>query len=61
MTRTQSGAETIQPSKLAEYLRDAEQAHGVYEREKLHGVRDENWADWYARYITDRMNQDRQR
>ena len=59
MTKTHVDVEPISPSKLAEYLRAAEQAHAVYEREELHGVRDENWADWYAKYIAERMNRDR--
>jgi hypothetical protein len=35
--------------KLAELLRQAERAHGEYEREL--GRRDEDWPAWYARYI----------
>ena len=35
--------------ELAQRLRDAEAAHGQYE--KTLGKRDENWADWYAQYI----------
>ena len=34
---------------LASALRRAEAAHG--EHEKRTGVRDDNWADWYAAYI----------
>jgi len=34
---------------LAAAFRRAEAAHG--EHEKLTGVRDENWADWYAEYL----------
>jgi len=59
MTKIRVEVEPISPSKLAEYLRAAEQAHAVYEREQLNGVRDENWAAWYANYIADRMKQDR--
>jgi hypothetical protein len=59
MTKTRVEVEPISPSKLAEYLRAAEQAHAVYEREQLNGVRDEKWSDWYANYIADRMKQDR--
>jgi hypothetical protein len=60
MTKTHAEVESINPSTLAEYLRAAEQAHAVYEREELHGVRDRNWADWYAKYVAERMKQDRE-
>jgi hypothetical protein len=59
MTKTHVNVEPISASKLAEYLRAAEEAHAVYEREQLHGMRDDNWADWYAEYIAKRMKQDR--
>jgi catechol 2,3-dioxygenase-like lactoylglutathione lyase family enzyme len=36
---------------LAAAFRRAEAAHGEYERRVLAGVRDANWADWYADYI----------
>lgn len=36
-------------SDLANAMRRAEAAHG--EHEKRTGVRDENWADWYAQYM----------
>jgi hypothetical protein len=42
---------------LAELLRDAEQAHGQYEREL--GERDEEWPAWYARYILSRLKEDK--
>jgi hypothetical protein len=58
MTKTHVTVEPISASKLAEQLRAAEQAHAVYQREQLHGVRDENWADWYATFIAKRMNQE---
>ena len=35
--------------RLAGLLREAEQAHGEYERELGH--RDEDWPGWYADYI----------
>lgn len=34
---------------LARLLREAEQAHGKYEQTLGH--RDENWPNWYARFI----------
>lgn len=39
--------------KLARLLREAEQAHGEYEREL--GGRDEDWPSWYADYILRRL------
>jgi hypothetical protein len=39
--------------QLAELLRDAERAHGEYEREL--GARDEDWPTWYAGYILERL------
>lgn len=36
---------------LAAALRRAEAGHGVYETEKLHGVRDAEWPNWYAAYM----------
>lgn len=36
---------------LASALRRAEAAHGEYETRVLAGVRDANWADWYAAYL----------
>lgn len=38
-------------SDLAAALRRAEAAHGQYEKEKLHGVRDADWPSWYAAYM----------
>ena len=38
---------------LAAALRRAAEAHGVHEKENLGGERDENWPDWYARYLAD--------
>jgi hypothetical protein len=36
---------------LADVLRTAESAHAEFERTT--GIRDANWAVWYARYIAD--------
>ena len=36
---------------LAARLSQAEAAHGVYEREQLAGVFDEEWPRWYAEYL----------
>ncbi len=40
--------------QLAALLREAEQAHGAYERTLGH--RDDNWPDWYAAYMLDRLH-----
>jgi hypothetical protein len=37
--------------ELADLLREAEKAHGEYERTL--GQRDEDWPTWYAGYILD--------
>jgi hypothetical protein len=41
--------------ELAELLREAERAHGDYEREL--GQRDEDWPSWYARFILNRLGE----
>jgi hypothetical protein len=41
--------------RLAEILREAEHAHGVYERHLGHA--DPNWPLWYARHIIDRLSE----
>jgi hypothetical protein len=45
--------EQLTQERLAELLREAERAHGDYEREL--GSRDEDWPTWYAGYILDRL------
>ena len=37
--------------ELTRLLREAEKAHGQYEKEELGGERDEEWAAWYAEFI----------
>jgi len=39
--------------ELARLLRDAEHAHGEYEREL--GRRDDDWPTWYAGYVLERL------
>ncbi|HLM93944.1 MAG TPA: hypothetical protein VK273_09045 [Gaiellaceae bacterium] len=41
--------------ELAELLKEAESAHGEYERGLGH--RDEDWPTWYAGYILDRLSE----
>jgi len=43
--------------RLAELLREAEKAHGTYEKQELGGVRDEDWPAWYAEFIVDRLRE----
>ena len=42
--------------QLASLLRDAEAAHGEYE--KSLGHRDDDWPRWYARFIIDKLESD---
>jgi hypothetical protein len=48
-----------QPNKeeLAQLLREAEKAHGAYEKEELGGVRDEDWPSWYAEFIVKKLDE----
>jgi hypothetical protein len=39
--------------RLAGLLREAEAAHGEYE--KTLGHRDDNWPEWYAKYILEKL------
>lgn len=41
--------------ELAKLLREAERAHGEYEKEL--GRRDEDWPTWYADYILRRLRE----
>ena len=34
-------------------LVEAEDRHGIFERDELHGVYDERWPEWYARFAVD--------
>ena len=43
----------VSREQLAELLREAERAHGEYERDL--GRRDEDWPSWYADYILRRL------
>ena len=46
-----------QPSReeLAKALKAASAAHHDFETNVLHGVRDEQWAGWYAAYVLGRL------
>lgn len=41
--------------QLARLLREAEQAHAAYETSLGH--RDDDWPDWYARYIIGKLRE----
>ena len=41
--------------RLADLLREAERAHGEYEKEL--GQRDEDWPSWYAGYILEQLGE----
>jgi hypothetical protein len=43
----------LTPAELADLLRDAERAHGEYEKEL--GQRDEDWPTWYATWILEQL------
>lgn len=43
--------------ELARLLREAEKAHGEYEKEKLGGVRDADWPSWYAEFIINALRE----
>jgi hypothetical protein len=43
--------------ELTRLLREAEAAHGTYERDELGGVRDEEWAPWYAEFIVNALRE----
>ena len=45
----------LSQDELADLLRDAERAHGEYERGL--GERDEDWPEWYAGFILDRLRE----
>jgi hypothetical protein len=47
--------EELSQDELAQLLRDAEQAHGAYEREL--GERDEDWPAWYAGWMLERLRE----
>lgn len=45
----------ITRDELADLLRKAADAHHVYEQER--GEPDEQWADWYAAYIVQHLDE----
>ena len=49
---------TLTAEELARLLREAEQAHGAYEKEL--GTRDEDWPSWYATWILERLRERRE-
>jgi hypothetical protein len=47
--------EQLTVADLADLLREAERAHGEYE--KTLGRRDEDWPTWYADYILKKLRE----
>lgn len=45
----------LSKDELTTLLRGAEAAHGQYERTVLKGVRDEQWAPWYAEWMANEL------
>jgi len=45
--------ETNKIDVIEALLIETESAHGAYETTQLNGVRDEDWASWYAQYAVD--------
>jgi hypothetical protein len=43
--------------ELTRLLREAEEAHGQYEKEELGGERDAEWAPWYAEFIVNALRE----
>ena len=43
--------------ELARLLREAEKAHGQYEKEKLGGERDTDWPAWYAEFMINALRE----
>lgn len=37
-------------------LKETAAAHGVFEKEQLGGVFDEQWPEWYSTYFTDKLH-----
>ncbi|MGH2954732.1 MAG: hypothetical protein ACRDK9_12105 [Solirubrobacterales bacterium] len=49
--------EDLTKEELTRLLHEAEEAHGQYEKEELGGVRDEEWAQWYAEFIVNALRE----
>ena len=43
--------------ELIRLLREAEKAHGEYEKDVLGGKRDDDWASWYAEFIVNALRE----
>ena len=44
----------MEKEELTKLLQEAEKGHAEYE--KTLGKRDEEWAEWYAKYILNKLN-----
>jgi hypothetical protein len=49
--------EDLTKEELTRLLREAEAAHGRYEKEELGGERDADWASWYAGFIVNALRE----
>jgi hypothetical protein len=47
----------LSKEELAGLLREAEKAHGRYEKEELGGKRDADWPSWYAEFIVNALRE----
>ena len=47
--------DALTADELADLLREAERAHGEYEKEL--GRRDDDWPAWYAQFIVERLRE----
>jgi hypothetical protein len=47
----------VTKEELAGLLREAEEAHGRYEKEELGGERDADWPSWYAEFIVNALRE----
>jgi hypothetical protein len=48
--------EELTAERLTQLLRDAERAHGAYEKQL--GRSDEDWPAWYAQYVLDQLSRE---
>ena len=50
------GCMNISREELVKLLKEAEKAHGEYE--KSLGRRDDNWPEWYANWIIEKLGEE---
>lgn len=54
-SHTLAAVADLTTEELTRLLKEAEAAHGEYEREELGGERDEDWPAWYAEFIVNAL------